>query len=87
MRRMIHSFQEKFKLHAGSEVTLIINNKQLFFNDMLELKCMIECRENGFINIEYQQITRLYKILALVEDQPIVIYFDGHKIDIQNLYI
>lgn len=87
LRRVIHYFKENKKVYRDEEISIKIRDKLLYFNDIPEQKIVIECKQDGVINVEYQKILTLYLVLSAIEDQPIVIYFDGHKIDIQNLYI
>lgn len=87
LRKAIHNYKEKKKLYRDDLISFKIRDKLLYFNDSPEQKIMVESKQDGVANIEYQKILTLYAVLSAIEDQPIVIYFDGHKIDIQNLYI
>lgn len=65
------------------EYTLRCQKNKLEFEGLAHV--MVECKEDFEIIVHAKQLVRLMKICGILEEQPLVVYYDNNRwINIQN---
>jgi hypothetical protein len=72
---------------SDHEVTFILGNGYLQ-PDGYKKKIPVECKTEGMFTVRGDRLERLAKICGLLEEQPLVLYYDHNRwLNIQNAVV
>jgi hypothetical protein len=75
MRKLIHELNpESFDKY--DDINMIGEDNRLYFGENEDYKLSIEAKENFKARLSPKQLRRFYRILSLLEDQPITVSID-----------